>query len=34
MVSFFRYLNPAESVGEILFGLIMVLTFTLGAAVN
>lgn len=33
MLSLFRYLSPAESVGEILFGLIMVLTFTLGAAV-
>jgi VIT family len=33
MLSLFRYLTPAESVGEILFGLIMVLTFTLGAAV-
>ena len=33
-MSFFeRYLDPAESLGEILFGLIMVLTFTLGAAV-
>ena len=28
-----RYLDPAESLGEVLFGLIMVLTFTLGAAV-
>ena len=26
-----RYLDPAESLGEILFGLIMVLTFTMGA---
>jgi VIT1/CCC1 family predicted Fe2+/Mn2+ transporter len=26
-----RYLDPAESLGEILFGLIMVLTFTVGA---
>jgi len=33
MLSFLRYLSPAESVGEILFGLIMVLTFTLGAAI-
>jgi VIT1/CCC1 family predicted Fe2+/Mn2+ transporter len=33
-MSFFeRYLDPAESLGEILFGLIMVLTFTLGASV-
>jgi VIT1/CCC1 family predicted Fe2+/Mn2+ transporter len=28
-----RYLDPAEILGEFLFGLIMVLTFTLGAAV-
>jgi VIT1/CCC1 family predicted Fe2+/Mn2+ transporter len=28
-----RYLDPAESLGEVLFGLIMVLTLTLGAAV-
>jgi VIT1/CCC1 family predicted Fe2+/Mn2+ transporter len=28
-----RHLDPAESLGEILFGLIMVLTFTLGASV-
>jgi len=28
-----RYLDPSEILGEILFGLIMVLTFTLGAAV-
>lgn len=28
-----RHLDPAESLGEVLFGLIMVLTFTLGAAV-
>ncbi len=34
MSSFFhRYLEPAESLGEILFGLIMVLTCTLGAGV-
>jgi hypothetical protein len=26
-----RYLDPAESLGEVLFGLIMALTFTLGA---
>ena len=26
-----RYLDPATSLGEILFGLIMTLTFTLGA---
>ena len=26
-----RYLDPAERLGEVLFGLIMVLTFTLGA---
>ena len=26
-----RYLDPASSLGEILFGLIMTLTFTLGA---
>ena len=33
-MSFFeRHLDPAESLGEILFGLIMVLTFTLGASV-
>jgi len=33
-MSFFeRFLDPAESLGEILFGLIMVLTFTLGASV-
>jgi len=33
-MSFFeRALDPAESLGEILFGLIMVLTFTLGASV-
>jgi len=30
---FHRYLEPAESLGEILFGLIMVLTCTLGAGV-
>jgi VIT1/CCC1 family predicted Fe2+/Mn2+ transporter len=28
-----RHLEPAESLGEILFGLIMVLTFTLGAGI-
>ncbi len=28
-----RYLGPEESLGEILFGLIMVLTFTLGAGI-
>jgi hypothetical protein len=28
-----RYLDPTESLGEVLFGLIMVLTFTLGAGV-
>lgn len=28
-----RYLDPSEILGEVLFGLIMVLTFTLGAAV-
>ena len=34
MISFFhRYLDPAESLAEILFGLIMVLTCTLGAGV-
>jgi VIT1/CCC1 family predicted Fe2+/Mn2+ transporter len=33
MVFFERYLDPEEILGEILFGLIMVLTFTLGAAV-
>ncbi len=33
MASLFRTLEPAESLGEIVFGLIMVLTFTLGAAV-
>ena len=34
MIAFFhRYLDPAESLGEILFGLIMVLTCTLGAGV-
>jgi hypothetical protein len=27
-----RHLEPVESLGEILFGLIMVLTFTLGAS--
>ena len=26
-----RYLDPTESLGEVLFGLIMALTFTLGA---
>ena len=26
-----RYLDPASSLGEIMFGLIMTLTFTLGA---
>lgn len=30
---FLRYLDPADSLGEILFGLIMVLTFTLGAGI-
>jgi hypothetical protein len=30
---FMRHLDPSESLGEILFGLIMVLTFTLGAGV-
>jgi VIT1/CCC1 family predicted Fe2+/Mn2+ transporter len=30
---FLRSLDPAESLGEILFGLIMVLTFTLGAGI-
>jgi VIT1/CCC1 family predicted Fe2+/Mn2+ transporter len=30
---FLRHLDPAESLGEILFGLIMVLTFTLGAGI-
>jgi hypothetical protein len=30
---FLRHLDPAETLGEILFGLIMVLTFTLGAGV-
>jgi VIT1/CCC1 family predicted Fe2+/Mn2+ transporter len=29
-----RYLEPVESLGEVLFGLIMVLTFTLGAALT
>jgi len=33
MTFFARHLDPAESLGEILFGLIMVLTFTLGASV-
>ena len=34
VISYFhRHLEPAESLGEILFGLIMVLTCTLGAAV-
>ena len=34
MISFFhRYLDPAESLAEVLFGLIMVLTCTLGAGV-
>ena len=28
-----RYLDPASSLGEILFGLIMTLTFTLGAGI-
>jgi VIT1/CCC1 family predicted Fe2+/Mn2+ transporter len=28
-----RYLDPAESLGEVLFGLIMVLTFTVGARI-
>ena len=28
-----RYLDPAESLGEVLFGLIMALTFTLGAGI-
>jgi len=32
MIAFIRrYLDPAESLGEVLFGLIMALTFTLGA---
>ena len=30
---FLRHLDPGESLGEILFGLIMVLTFTLGAGI-
>jgi len=30
---FLRHLDPGESLGEILFGLIMVLTFTLGASI-
>jgi VIT1/CCC1 family predicted Fe2+/Mn2+ transporter len=30
---FLRYLDPSEILGELLFGLIMVLTFTLGASV-
>lgn len=29
-----RHLDPGESLGEILFGLIMVLTFTLGASIS
>jgi hypothetical protein len=29
-----RHLEPVESLGEVLFGLIMALTFTLGAAVS
>jgi hypothetical protein len=28
-----RYLDPASSLGEIMFGLIMTLTFTLGAGI-
>src|SRR5512134_3082461 len=28
-----RYLDPASSLGEVLFGLIMTLTFTLGAGI-
>jgi VIT1/CCC1 family predicted Fe2+/Mn2+ transporter len=32
-VPFLRHLDPGESLGEILFGLIMVLTFTLGASI-
>src|SRR5262245_45057284 len=28
-----RYLDPAESLGEVLFGLIMALTFTVGARI-
>src|SRR5262245_35554993 len=28
-----RYLDPASSMGEVLFGLIMTLTFTLGAGI-
>ena len=32
-LSFLRHLDPEESLGEILFGLIMVLTFTLGAGI-
>jgi len=31
-LSLHRYLEPVDSLGEILFGLIMVLTFTLGAS--
>jgi hypothetical protein len=30
--SIHRYLDPADSLGEVLFGLIMVLTFTIGAS--
>jgi VIT1/CCC1 family predicted Fe2+/Mn2+ transporter len=30
---FHKYLDPGESLGEILFGLIMTLTFTLGAGI-
>ncbi len=28
-----RYLDPASSLGEVLYGLIMTLTFTLGAGI-
>ena len=28
-----RYLDPASTLGEVLFGLIMTLTFTLGAGI-
>ena len=33
MIPFFEHLSPGERLGEVLFGLIMTLTFTLGAGV-
>jgi hypothetical protein len=33
MIPFFEHLSPGERLGELLFGLIMTLTFTLGAGV-